>query len=387
MRKTALAAVICCLLHGLAYAVTDMPFPNLGTTDLVQPEQDEFTFAVIGDYRPARRDIPYSRAFLRMLDEISTIHPGLVLSAGDAYYGYGGSFQRFKNEIARFLAAVKRTEMPFYNAIGNHEVTNDPERVQYVTGLYGRLYGSFDAGSAHFIALNTEEKGREGTISGEQFAWLRKDLEANKKARALFVVLHRPLFPPGGQGGTGEESFADKANRDALHTLFKQYKVTAVFAGHEHLFDDRVKDGVRYMIVGGGGAPLSRPAEQGGFYQYLMVGVNRKSVTIDVIAPEALEMRTISGNDGFEPRAELEVVNISHADLTVNNLSFFMPAAPEGHYRAGALSIDNYGRKSDHAARIGGVRDNGDGTASVSVSTVIPRNGCLRVTAATDLDN
>jgi hypothetical protein len=154
--------------------------------------------------------------------------------------------------------------------------------------------------------------------------------------------------------------------------LFKRYKVSAVFAGHEHLFDDRVKDGVRYMIVGGGGAPMAKSADQGGFYQYVVVNVNKSDVAIDVISPKALELRRISGNDGFEPRAELEVVNVSHAGLGINNLLFIMPMAGTENYRVSAVRMDNYGNKTSHAARIARIRDNGDGTASVSVSTVIP---------------
>jgi 3',5'-cyclic AMP phosphodiesterase CpdA len=196
-----------------------MPFPNLSKTALVQPAQDEFTFAVLGDYRPARRDIPYPEVFTGILKEIGILHPSLVISAGDAYYGYGGSFQRFKNEVARFMSRVDTIGVPFYNAIGNHEVADDPERVQYVNKLYGRLYGSFDVCSTHFIALNTEETGREGTISGEQLAWLKKDLDANKSARAIFVFLHRPLFSAEDPDLRGGNSFKHKDNRDALHEV------------------------------------------------------------------------------------------------------------------------------------------------------------------------
>jgi len=263
MKKSVLTFVLFILLAGAASAVTDLPFPNLSGTNLVQPGQDEFTFVVLGDFRPARRDIPYPRAFTRMLDEVGVIHPSLVLSVKDAYYGYGGSFQRFKNEVARFLGLVRSVDAPFYNAIGNHEATDDPARETYLKQLYGRLYGSFDAGTIHFIALDTEEKGQVGMISGLQLAWLKKDLEANKNADGIFVFLHRPLFSAENPGGT---AFKDTANRDVLHGLFRHYKVKTVFAGHEHLFDDRVKDGVRYMIVGGGGAlRFPSPRHRAGF--------------------------------------------------------------------------------------------------------------------------
>ena len=114
--------------------------------------------------------------------------------------------------------------------------------------------------------------------------------------------------------------------------------------------------------------------------------MNGKDTAIDVVSPEALETRTLSGNDGFSPRAELECVNISHVKLAVGNLSFLMPSTREDGYRVRAVNIDNYGRQVDHAAGIRQVKDNGDGTASVSVSTVIPGNGYLRVVVEADVD-
>jgi hypothetical protein len=132
---------------------------------------------------------------------------------------------------------------------------------------------------------------------------------------------------------------------------------------------------------------LSRSADLGGFYQYLLVGVQGSRATIDVISPEALEQRRISGNDGFEPRAEIEIVNISHANLAIDNLPFLMPATGADKYRVRAVRVDNYGRKIEQPARIARVTDNGDGTASVSVSAALPGNGYLRVTVEADLDD
>jgi len=45
-----------------------------------------------------------------------------------------------------------------------------------------------------------------------------------------------------------------------LVPLFEKYKVAAVFAGHDHNYQHHLKNGVHYIVTGGGGAPLS-PAE------------------------------------------------------------------------------------------------------------------------------
>jgi hypothetical protein len=39
--------------------------------------------------------------------------------------------------------------------------------------------------------------------------------------------------------------------------LCEKYKVTAVFAGHDHNYQHHLKNGVHYIVTGGGGAPLA----------------------------------------------------------------------------------------------------------------------------------
>jgi len=43
--------------------------------------------------------------------------------------------------------------------------------------------------------------------------------------------------------------------RDDLHQLFLKAKVGGVFAGDGHRYDRSEKDGILYLIYGGGGAP------------------------------------------------------------------------------------------------------------------------------------
>ena len=41
-----------------------------------------------------------------------------------------------------------------------------------------------------------------------------------------------------------------------LVPLFERYKVHAVFCGHGHNYQHHLKNGVHYIVTGGGGAPL-----------------------------------------------------------------------------------------------------------------------------------
>ena len=42
-----------------------------------------------------------------------------------------------------------------------------------------------------------------------------------------------------------------------LVPMFEKQKVTAVFAGHDHNYQHHLKNGVHYIVTGGGGAPLA----------------------------------------------------------------------------------------------------------------------------------
>src|SRR5262249_41294974 len=153
------------------------------------------------------------------------------------------------------------------------------------------LYGSFDVGDVHFVALDTEVVGEENTIGAKQLAWLREDLERNKGQRAIFVFSHSEFFSsPLIDAGQAHGHEAIK-NRDELPQLFRGYPVKAVFSGHQHLFwreKPEDHDGIAYFVAGGAGAPLYATPDRGGFSHYLLVRVVGHQILYDVIEPGRL---------------------------------------------------------------------------------------------------
>jgi len=383
MKNIIIAFLFIIVFMNPADAVTDRPYTYLNSPLLLeQPSRSEFTFGVFGDFRPSRRDMPYPSPYWQILEEMAMIGPSFVVSLGDAYFGYGGSFQRFRNEVDYFLSTIKPLAVPFFHVIGNHEVTDDRERDEYVKRHFGNSYGSFDSGVSHFVVLDTEEKGSEGTIAGEQLKWLEKDLDANVEAQNIFIFLHRPLFSKIDPDGSKGASSKDKAGRDALHSIFVKHHVKAVFAGHEHLFSDMVRDGIRYLIAGGGGAPLYSSPQDSGFFHYLLVTVADGDIRIDVISPYSIHVRTLYNNFGIEPRAELELANNSNTDIHMSSIAVKMPRS--GTYHAKAVSISSRGEIKDYEVLINSVKDNGDGTSTLGIGTLLPRNGVLRITVEAD---
>jgi len=64
-------------------------------------------------------------------------------------------------------------------------------------------------------------------------------------------MLHHPLYTSGIH--TSAETTAD----ENLVPLFEQYGVDMVLSGHNHHYERSLKDGIYYIVTGGGGAPLN----------------------------------------------------------------------------------------------------------------------------------
>jgi len=153
----------------------------------------------------------------------------------------------FESEATMLLRA------PLYPAIGNHEGTGPqfvdlfelPEDSPSPERYYAVRYGS-----SLFISIDqyTNPYG----AGSDQLAWLETTLaeaKANPDIRQRFVQLHHSPYSSG----------SHKSNltvREHLSPLFEQYGVDIVFSGHDHCYERSTVNGVKYVITGGGGAPL-----------------------------------------------------------------------------------------------------------------------------------
>jgi hypothetical protein len=266
----------------------------------------DFVFVVAGDNRPTAKDAPLPRVLRTIFEEIRLIRPDVVLWTGDTVYGYGDKPAELTAEYEAFEKLAKRSEVPIYNAPGNHEIhgekpctDSDPER--QFNQRFGSTYGSFDYRGAHFIALDTEQCGHTTSdpyvqvVDGDQLAWLKHDLEAHKSARAIFVFFHTEVTLA--QHDDDAANHKPLGNSDELRALFKQYSVKAVFQGHEHLFYQTTDGDVRYFVSGGAGAPLYASPENGGFSHYLVVEMKDEAFAVTVVEPGHLYVEP--GTNGY----------------------------------------------------------------------------------------
>lgn len=267
------------VLLSLALLATWTP---LGQARTEEPEP--FVFVVIGDSRPNSPSQPQVGVYKRMLKDIDALSPAFVMHTGDAIYG-SADLERVRRQYDEFQEVTRsRLRAKVYLTIGNHEIQRKKANQQLFERELGGLYYSFDHGGSHFILLNSEIVGQKDRITGEQLEWLKQDLRKARAARHKFVFIHSPLYPVDGHMG----SCLDKhpRDRDALHQLFRRNRVDTVFTGHEHLFHERTKNGVRYIITGGGGAPLYPSFYgTGDFYHYVVVSVRGDKVEMKVVRP------------------------------------------------------------------------------------------------------
>ena len=206
---------------------------------------ERFTFVAYGDTRtdPA--------AHARVIQEIVGLHPEFVLQSGDLVSnGTNPKQWDLFNQITQPLRAA---HIAYYPARGNHDLgTFYPH---YVPGTFdsgdkvNRLYYAFTRHNNRFIIVDSMEPYDPGSV---QYVWLERELARSKAFVSTFVMFHEGPFSVGPHGPTLDA-------QKYLHPLFVKYHPRAVFCGHDHLYYRTKRDGVTYIVTGGGGAPPYRP--------------------------------------------------------------------------------------------------------------------------------
>jgi len=275
------SGIVCCLIviaimhAALAGAAQDQQL----ATKLAMLEKipGTFSFIVIGDNRTG--DDMYAKIVSRIVER----KPDFIMNTGDMIATPGS-----REQWAKFWELSKPITMPYFLAVGNHDahpkVLFSEKAYKEQVDLPGNeLYYSFVAGNSLFVVLDSYIDDQEKRITGDQLKWLTGVLEASKQQHK-FVFLHHPLYTEPGKGHHPNDSL-DKypAERDKLEALFVKNKVDAVFAGHEHFYQRKVVDGITHVITGGGGAPMYLKDEDGGYYHYVRVVVDKDKVSAEVV--------------------------------------------------------------------------------------------------------
>jgi 3',5'-cyclic AMP phosphodiesterase CpdA len=226
---------------------------------------DTLTFAVLGD----NRDNP--AVFEAILKRIAR-DPGLEFAV---HLGDMVPTGELKNYQDFFHSLRPRLKLPFLAVIGNHELSQDPDGRLY-REIFGPRNFAFRLGSSYFIMVDDAGKT---SLGEKQLHWLEAELKKSQTCRTRLVFLHVPLFDP--RVSDKPHALPPQIGR-RLAALFRQYKVTHIFAGHIHGYFEGRWDGVPFTISAGAGAPLygSDPAHF--FFHYLVVTIKGAKVRIEV---------------------------------------------------------------------------------------------------------
>jgi 3',5'-cyclic AMP phosphodiesterase CpdA len=136
-----------------------------------------------------------------------------------------------------FNAVRTKLRVPAYCAAGNHDIGNEPtlETLTQFRQKVGKDFFYFDHKGCRFIVLNTQLWKTPVTgETEEQDAWLRKTLvEASRKGRRVFVVVHYPPFVKDPEEADAYFNLPLEKRRELLSD-FERAGVVAILAGHTH---------------------------------------------------------------------------------------------------------------------------------------------------------
>ena len=185
----------------------------------------------------------------RVIDAMMTKNPDLAINVGDVVTA-GTVYEQWIREYfwpARNL--LKNTAS--YISIGNHEQDAD-WFYYYVCQPGNEHYFAVDYGPARLIFVDTNDWYFPLST---QYTWLADELSSVESQAApwLLVFHHHPPYSEGwdAPGYDGEANV-----RDYLVPLYEDNDVDFCFAGHTHDYERGEKDGVAYVISGGGGSAL-----------------------------------------------------------------------------------------------------------------------------------
>ena len=75
-------------------------------------------------------------------------------------------------------------------------------------------------------------------------------------------MVHPPFY-----SGNGPDSRVTKM-RDNIEPILQHHHIKLVVQGHQHYYSRSEKDGVTYLVLGGGGGPLIKPNSSEPYYVF-----------------------------------------------------------------------------------------------------------------------
>jgi hypothetical protein len=263
-----------------------------------------FSFIVVGDSRDGIEQ--HRRVVERMSQEV----PDFILGTGDMV---DEGFRQDQWQQFFDVESATLRDNVYFPALGNHDRqgrgrTADSYRSYFSVPENGgetERYYAFTYAAARFLVLDSNEYSFALT---DQTAWLERELASAREdatIKHIFVVMHHPPFSISLHGGNVDL-------RERWTPLFEKYNVTAVFAGHDHVYERAEHNGLHYFVTGGSGAPLyprrphSNPVDVAAVKKfervlhYLRVSVTGNHIEVTAIRADGTTIESTAWTDGSE---------------------------------------------------------------------------------------
>ena len=270
-----------------------------GTFGTAPTEPAPFRFVIYGDTRSQAR--PHAA----VVEAVRREGPEFVVHTGDLVED-----GRDEDDWQQFFAleAPLLRVAPFVPVIGNHEIaqpfSNGIENYRrYVHVAPGGPSEELDStlryGNTRFVLANSYDDW-----SGDARTWIDRELARARREGPndwLFVVMH---WGPRSSGPHGDNELVAQAGVDAI---LRRYHVDLVISGHDHAYERGDDDGLRYIVSGGGGAPLYRRRDDrpmtrafAAEHHYVRVEVDRDHVEFTALRPDGTTIdRATLRHDGW----------------------------------------------------------------------------------------
>lgn len=281
-----------------------------------------------------------------MLSEISkdanfqtfAIHTGDWTSAGQLENSWDSQFFCRTGSCENNLTF--QSIVPIMGCRGNHENYSTWGNIQPATlfqkyfpynftdtTIHGdNIYYSFDYGPVHIAIVDQYYDNKDtGVIDAKQMQWLENDMKNTNKIWK-FIVLHEPAWSASPTYG-GHIDNVDAQRK--IQPLCFNYKIQAVFCGHNHYYAHANVDGIHHFTLGGGGAPLYAPEVQYNniiersdeAYHFLKVQISGNSAILTAERPDGSVIEKVFLNSDISKNrifSGLIYPNPAHTKLNIN---------------------------------------------------------------------
>ncbi len=227
-------------------------------------------FAIFGDV--AGSEFPFASkqsgyyAYKNIIKSIAARQPDFAVSTGDLALRAAHLAYRRLRKLLRYVP------FPLIATPGNHDIVDrSVVHSQFFHALFGSDHGDVTVGSVRIVLINNAW----GSFEDEQLKWIDQTFAKPSTAKSTLVFCHKPVFDPRENTYYGMEH---RPHAEYLHSLFVKHKVCAVFSGHIHSLLHTERDGVHYIISGGGGSKL-KTAQDTHHYLWCEASANGIHVT------------------------------------------------------------------------------------------------------------